>query len=88
MWLCNYPHELITPEIVINCHLEHGIGGLRIWNYNKGIKDTINGVKELEVYINGEPKWFGLVNRGTGNIWEEYYTQIKIKKRVVLPRLE
>lgn len=40
------------------------IGALRLWNYNKSMLDSYKGVKEIELIINEERVWAGVLKRG------------------------
>ena len=40
---------------------------MKIWNYNKGLLDSIKGIKEIEILYNSEIVYDGLINRGSGN---------------------
>jgi len=67
MWLCAFPSYPKCGLIECSFISNYGIGAIRIWNYNRSSIDTTKGVKELEIFVNGNPKWFGTINRGSGN---------------------
>ena len=88
MWIGQVPRfKTQYPEIHIQIFSKKGVGALRLWNYNKGLKQANCGVKELEIYVNGSPKWFGIVNKGPGNRFEEYVTEVMLMPGVRLPSL-
>ena len=47
MWLGYLPTPPSRLEIMIRFDKSINIGGLKIWNYNKGILDCTKGVYEL-----------------------------------------
>lgn len=63
MWVCVMPLPPACLEISITLPVVE-IGGLRVWNYNKNMLDSYKGVKEIEVIINEERAWSGIIKRG------------------------
>ena len=57
------------------------MGGLKIWNYNKGIIDCTKGVQQLQVLVNQEIKFNGRLDPGKGN------TQIDYSKKIVISKI-
>jgi hypothetical protein len=88
MWICNMPAPPVTPEIFLSIKHERPIAALRIWNYNKSMIESIKGIKDVEVVYNGALAWIGILNRGSGNEFEEYVTEIYFKDRIKLPTLQ
>jgi len=88
--MCVYsmPAPPATPEISITLKTMKGVGGIRIWNYNKSLIESVKGIKELEIIQNKNVIWFGVVNRAPGNESEPYHTEVIIKKGLVLPKVE
>jgi len=56
MWYCSFPTYPKCAWIFIGFTSKHGVGALRIWNYNKSSIDATKGVKELEIFLNENPK--------------------------------
>ena len=59
MWLGYLPMPPSHLEIMIRFDKATKIGGIKIWNYNKGILDCTKGVYELQVLVNEALKWSG-----------------------------
>lgn len=52
--------------------LSSDLAAIKIWNYNKSVRDSTKGVRELEVFLNGEHKFGGDVKMGRGQVNEDY----------------
>ena len=52
-------------EIVISVESVFGVGGLKIYNYNKSLLESIKGIKEMEIILDNTLVWDGLLNKGT-----------------------
>ena len=88
MWFCQFPTYPKCAWIFIGFSSKYDVGALRIWNYNKSSIDATKGVKELEIFLNEQPKWYGPVKCGVGNEESEYCTTIYLTKdEFVLPFL-
>lgn len=59
MWLGYLPTPPNRLEILIRFDKNTTIGGLKVWNYNKGILDCTKGVYGLEILLNDIVKWTG-----------------------------
>ena len=77
MWVGPLPAPPSCLEIVI-----HGLmpSGIRVWNYNKSLLESVKGIKDLEVTKNSEILWSGVVKRGSGNKTDEFYTNIPLEE--------
>jgi protein JBTS26 len=64
------------------------MGGLRVWNYNKGLIDSVKGVKECEVLVNGKLIWSGHMKKGNGSETDDYSTKIPLIEKFQFPALE
>jgi hypothetical protein len=53
MWLSSMPEPPACLEIGINFDSKNGIGAIKIWNYNKSLLESVKGIKDLEVLLNG-----------------------------------
>ncbi len=61
--MCVMPLPPACLEICITLpHTE--VGAFRVWNYNKSMLDSYKGVKEVEIVINEERVWTGVLKRG------------------------
>lgn len=74
MWLVPLPVPPLTLEICFN--LTEAPAGLRIWNYNKSFLDSVKGIKEIQLFRDKEIIWEGVVQRGCGNKFDDYSTDV------------
>jgi hypothetical protein len=49
-----------------------------VWNFNKSMHDLGRGTKEMQVYVDGDLTWQGIVSRGCGNQTFDYSTVINL----------
>ena len=54
MWLGYLPTPPNHLEIMMRFDKTIKIGGIKIWNYNKGILDCTKGVYEVQILLNDE----------------------------------
>lgn len=79
MWTCILPQFPLNLEIQISIAKNIDLGGIKIWNYNKNTLEIAKGVKDCEVYYNGNLKWKGIIKRGIGiENGLDYAEEIKI----------
>ena len=78
MWFAYMPEPPSCLEICILIKNDITIGGLLIWNYNKSLIESIKGIKEIEILLNNELKWAGVIKRGVGNETDDYQEAIKL----------
>jgi len=78
MWVGQMPAPPACLEIVLSYPPTEVLGGIRVWNYNKSFLDSIKGVKEVEVVLDGGLVWSGTVTRGSGDAATDYSTEISI----------
>ena len=64
MWLGYLPTPPSTLEIQIRYDKNIQIGGIKIWNYNKGIIDCTKGVFQMQILLNDSIKWTGTMQPG------------------------
>jgi len=77
MWIAHLPPSPKVLELVFTLPANfNGVGGLIVWNYNKNSLDSVKGVKEAEVMLNGKIIWKGTIKRGNGQVNEDYSTEI------------
>ncbi|XP_054763910.2 uncharacterized protein LOC129270575 [Lytechinus pictus] len=80
MWSCEY--EKGSPILLLFRILfspaGSGISRMKIWNFNKTLKDLNIGVKEARVLLGDKAIWEGTVDKGCGNQVFDYSTTIMI----------
>eukprot|EP00347_Sterkiella_histriomuscorum_P022411 403338590 len=86
MWIGYLPLHPQQLELVLQIDKNQEIGGLKIWNYNKSALDCTKGIKQLQILINGETVWEGIIESGKGSTTTEYATFIELKEGINLPR--
>eukprot|EP00826_Nyctotherus_ovalis_P045761 TRINITY_DN5095_c0_g1_i2.p1 TRINITY_DN5095_c0_g1~~TRINITY_DN5095_c0_g1_i2.p1 ORF type:complete len:385 (-),score=70.28 TRINITY_DN5095_c0_g1_i2:53-1207(-) len=79
MWIAYLPLPPKQLELVFT--LPTAPDGVIIWNYNKSSIDSVKGVREAEILLNGTLVWSGSVRRGQGRVKEDYSTEIVLGKR-------
>lgn len=70
-------------EIVVFFAINVELSAVKIWNYNKSMRDATKGVREIEVFLNNELKHEGTVCMGKGSTKEDYSQLITIGSKVV-----
>ncbi|XP_041473507.1 katanin-interacting protein-like isoform X2 [Lytechinus variegatus] len=80
MWSCEY--EKGSPILLLfripSSPAGSGISKMKIWNFNKTLKDLNIGVKEARVLLGDKVIWEGTVDKGCGNQVFDYSTTIMI----------
>jgi len=79
MWLGYLPMPPNRLEILIRFDKSVQVGGIKIWNYNKGILDCTKGVYEVAILLNDELKWTGQLSPGKGQVNCDYSKAIILK---------
>lgn len=87
MWMCQFPNYPKCAKINVKIKSKYGVSAIRIWNYNKSSIDTTKGVKDLEIFLNEAPRWYGTIDRGSGNETNEYCTTVYLDNIIKLPEL-
>lgn len=72
------PPDCLELSMIFQRNLE--IGLIYIWNYNKSLIESIKGIKEIEILLNNQLVWSGIVKRGVGNEYEDYRETIQIRR--------
>jgi Domain of unknown function (DUF4457) len=72
MWLGYLPLPPKHLEIQIRVASSVKVGGLKLWNYNKGIFDCTKGVFQLQVLLNDNIAWEGSLEPGRGYVNKDY----------------
>ncbi|CAB4005620.1 Hypothetical predicted protein [Paramuricea clavata] len=85
MWKCPYSSgEVITLSFQIPCQWttgEHNVAKIKVWNYNKKMKDLSVGVKEVKIFTNGSLVWDGIIDKGCGNQIYDYAEVVYLKSK-------
>ena len=68
MWLGYLPSPPNNLEIQIRFDKKVNIGGIKIWNYNRGILYCGKSVEQLQIIYNDSVKWSGHLSPGKGFI--------------------
>lgn len=85
MWIGSLPlpqHPPIYIEVVIHFALSSDLAAVKIWNYNKSVRDGTKGIRDVEILLNDELKFEGVVKMGRGQVKEDYSELISIKDGV------
>ena len=88
MWIWSLPDYRKWLEIYIYFSKEQQLGAIRFWNYNKSTLESVKGIKEIEMLLNNENVWSGMIQRGEGNDNFDYSTVIQIDKWTKVPHVE
>ena len=80
MWLGYLPTPPNRLEIMFRFDKGIQVGGIKIWNYNKGIIHSSTGVNEFQILVNDEIKWTGQLAPGKGQIATDYAKAIILKE--------
>ena len=82
MWIGRLPLPQSPPvhlEIVIYFNLNVELGVVKIQNYNKSVRDGTKGVRDIELYLNDELKYDGIVKMGRGQLNEDFSQIIQMQ---------
>ncbi|XP_028395506.1 LOW QUALITY PROTEIN: protein KIAA0556-like [Dendronephthya gigantea] len=83
MWKCPYTTgEVISLTFKVPCEWEageHNISRIKVWNYNKKMKDLSIGAKEVRIFTSGSLAWDGVIDKGCGNQIYDYAEEINLK---------
>ncbi len=77
MWIAEVGQLPVDIVLTIPPH-NSSVSKIKVWNYNKTLKDSAKGVQDCEVWISGELWWRGVVERGCGNQVFDYATTIPL----------
>ena len=80
MWLGPMPAPPTCLELALTYSKQEKLGGVRIWNFNKSLLDSVKGVKECEIQLNDSVMWTGTISRGNGHAMIENCTEIAISE--------
>lgn len=82
MWSIPLPIPPLNLEISVN--LPENPSGIRIWNYNKSVLDSVKGIKDVQIFKDKDLVWEGIVKRGCGNKFDNYATDISLSSGFVI----
>lgn len=91
MWLGSMPDPPKTINIEIIYDDDIILGGIKVFNYNKSLIDSVKGVKDLEVLCRQNGKVISKIveiKKGTGFEIEDYGTEITIIDNFKFPTLQ
>eukprot|EP01022_Parablepharisma_sp_SALTPOND_P020436 TRINITY_DN372_c0_g1_i1.p1 TRINITY_DN372_c0_g1~~TRINITY_DN372_c0_g1_i1.p1 ORF type:complete len:1264 (-),score=175.40 TRINITY_DN372_c0_g1_i1:6620-10411(-) len=79
MWIAYLPPLPKLVELVFTLPIGFSaVGGMVVWNYNKNSLDSVKGVRDAEVLLNGSVAWSGTIKRGNGRTNEDYSSEIAL----------
>ncbi|XP_071813789.1 katanin-interacting protein-like isoform X2 [Apostichopus japonicus] len=85
MWSCTK-----TPDVRLLLHFKvkqmhsedeiPAVSKIKIWNYNKSLKDLSMGLKDVKLHCDGDQLWEGIVEKGCGNQVFDYSMMIDLPR--------
>jgi hypothetical protein len=75
MWIGRLPlpqNPPISLEIIIFFALTIDLSAVKLWNYNKSMRDGTKGIRDIELYINDDLKFSGTVKMAKGSTTIDY----------------
>jgi hypothetical protein len=72
-------------DIVLTFPVDTTLGGIRLWNFNKSMLESVKGFKEVELLLNDIQIWTGTVARGNGHVSVKNCTEVKVGPDFVFP---
>lgn len=69
MWIGSLPLPQSPPlylEILVFFARDTKLSAVKIWNYNKSVRDSTKGVRDIQLFVNDELKYEGPVRMGRG----------------------
>uniref|UniRef100_A0A3Q0KQ96 DUF4457 domain-containing protein n=1 Tax=Schistosoma mansoni TaxID=6183 RepID=A0A3Q0KQ96_SCHMA len=82
-YTCDKKHMWLIPfnlgdrhfiQITLPKWIQSSIALIRIWNYNQSLRHSLYGVKEMIIYLDKQPIFYGEINKAQGII--EDYSEI------------
>ena len=86
MWLGSMPDHPKQMEIEISHDEPVKLGGVKVYNYNKSLIDSIKGVKDLEIIYLGQSRIVE-IKKGNGFDLDDYGTEIQLVDNFKFPNL-
>ncbi|CAD8068559.1 unnamed protein product [Paramecium primaurelia] len=91
MWLGSMPDPPKTIDIEISYDDDIVLGGIKIFNYNKSLIDSVKGVRDMEVLCRQNGKVISKIveiKKGTGFEIDDYGTEIQIMDNFKFPTFQ
>lgn len=69
MWIGSLPLPQTPPvhlEITVYYARDTELSAVKIWNYNKSVRDSTKGIRDIQLFINEELRHEGMVRMGRG----------------------
>ena len=79
MWSCMYTKYPVELFFTLNTCKK--VNAVKLWNYNKSLKDLAKGVKNFEVKVNNVLVYSGELEKGCGNHIFDYEKLIKLEEK-------
>ncbi|KAF7709026.1 hypothetical protein HF521_018083 [Silurus meridionalis] len=82
MWTCRFYAPMQLYFVVRNndCSPDFSIARIKIWNYNRSLKDLVIGARDVRVYVNSTLVFDGHLEQGSGNQVFDYSTTIDLEE--------
>ena len=85
MWIGRLPLPQSPPislEIIVFYALSIELSAVKLWNYNKSMRDSTKGLRDIEVYINDQIEYTGPVKIAKGSRTVDYSQLITFQENV------
>ena len=85
MWIGRLPLPQNPPihlEIIVYYALNIELSAVKLWNYNKSMRDGTKGLRDIELYLNDEIKFSGTVKMAKGSKTADYSQLITFQENV------
>ncbi|MCJ8729076.1 hypothetical protein PDJAM_G00012230 [Pangasius djambal] len=82
MWTCRFHAPVQLYFVVRNaeCSSDFSIARIKIWNYNRSLKELGVGARDVRVYVNSTLVFDGQLEKGCGNQVFDYSTTIDLEE--------
>ncbi|XP_053091605.1 katanin-interacting protein isoform X2 [Pangasianodon hypophthalmus] len=82
MWTCWFHAPVQLYFVVRNaeCSPDFSIARIKIWNYNRSLKELGVGARDVRVYVNSTLVFDGQLEKGCGNQVFDYSTTIELEE--------
>lgn len=67
MWSSCLPQCPLVLEISVRFWSSAGVAGMKIWNYNGSLIDSLIGVKEVQILLDKKVVWEGRLSKSNGD---------------------
>lgn len=69
MWIVRLPPPQNPPvflEVIVNFAITIELSAVKLWNYNKSLRDGTKGLRDIELFLNDDLKYTGIVKMARG----------------------